>query len=210
LENESTCDRFDLNSSVFWQPTFEDGCRVDIKSYNVYAASAMDGEYTLLADNIQDTMLVETDLSSLARCYRVAAIDASGHVSEWSEPACNDNCPYYELPNVFTPDENGYNDLFSAYFKPVQGDETIKYNNVNRCPRFVDRVNISVFNRWGKEVYTYSSDDGGSIYINWDGKNKNGVDLEVGVYYYVADVKFKVIDPAKRDKKIKGWVHLVR
>lgn len=209
LNSEETCERTDLTSTIFWSPSFENGCRIDIKSYNVYALGSKEGEFTFIA-NVADTFYTEPSLSSLARCYRVSAVDALGQTSELSEVVCNENCPYYELPNVFTPDNNGDNDLFSAYYKPSDGSNGKKYNNVNRCPRFVERVDLTVYSRWGREVYNYSSDGGGSIYIDWNGKNNSGTELEAGVYYYVADVVFKTIDASKRNKTLKGWVQLVR
>jgi fibronectin type 3 domain-containing protein len=207
--NEETCEPLDLNSSVVWQPVFENGCRLDIESYKVYGADSEDGEFTLIAENVRDTFFTETSLTSFARCYRVAAVDKTGQVSELSDAVCNENCPYYELPNVFTPDGNGYNDEFSAYYKPIP-DDGKEHAFINRCPRFVQQVVLRVYNRWGREVYSYSSANGGSIYINWDGKSNTGIALDAEIYYYVADVTFQTHDPKKRSKTIRGWVHLAR
>ena len=67
-----------------------------------------------------------------------------------------------EIPNTFTPNQDGTNDLWII----VNLQEYIK-------------ANVKVFNRWGNLVY-----DNYGIYTPWDGK-KNGKDLPVATYYYV-------------------------
>ena len=136
-----------------------------------------------------------------------------GRASPLSEPACNDNCPYYALPNVFTPNGDGCNDTFTAFYDPevYENEETVcTVLNVIQCPRFVKDVKFYVFNRWGQEVYRYNSDNDRSIYIGWDGRDNKGTVLEPAVYFYKADITFDVIDPTRRKKTIKGWVHLLR
>src|SRR3989337_165626 len=78
----------------------------------------------------------------------------------------------------------------------------------SKCARFVDKVFLRVYNRWGKEVYSYESGGERTIYIDWDGRDLNGRELSTGVYYYIADVTFDSVDPAKQNQVIKGWVHL--
>lgn len=206
----SNCGQNEFSSTVFWSPNRADSCRKDVVSYNIYAADELTGEYTSIAVGVRDTFYTEHGLPSFARCYQVTAVDGQGHESDKSDPACNDNCPYYELPNVFTPNGDGCNDVFSSFYHP--GDEPASpcaFTDVSRCARFVERVQLRVFNRWGKEVYTYASDDINSIYINWDGRDANGKLLESAIYYYSADVDFRVIDPAHKHSRIKGTIHLV-
>jgi hypothetical protein len=146
-------------------------------------------------------------------------VDRAGNESELSEPFCFDNCPYYELPNVFTPNGDNCNDLFSAFSDRVSVDEDgnspceapIDLENLRkRCARFVQKVTFTVYNRWGREVYSYQSGGERTIYIDWDGHDNNGKELSGGVYYYSAEVIFDVVDPAKQKQIIKGWVQIVR
>jgi len=78
-----------------------------------------------------------------------------------------DNCIDYTLPNVFTPNGDGINDIFrpSTY-------------------SFVERVDMKIYNRWGMLVFKTEDPD-----INWDGKRMNTDELvPPGAYYYVCDV----------------------
>ncbi len=69
------------------------------------------------------------------------------------------------LPNAFTPDGDGLNDVFRVL------------GNVGRLENF----NLSVFNRWGEQVF-YTTDK----YAGWDGQYK-GVEASVGVYVYMLE-----------------------
>jgi gliding motility-associated-like protein len=79
---------------------------------------------------------------------------------------CVDNCPYYFLPNVFTPNRDEVNDHFQAF--PW---------------KFVDSVDVRIFNRNGEEVYQ-TNDPG----IHWNGMHREGGMCSDGVYYYTAKV----------------------
>jgi hypothetical protein len=125
------------------------------------------------------------------------------------------------LPNVFTPNGDKCNDFFSAFgitFNTPEipdGDCSIPISDeyIQRCARFVERVDFKVFNRWGREVYSYIGQRGNenTIYINWDGRDKAGREIAAGIYYYAADVTFDSTGPGgKTVKTIKGWVHLIR
>jgi hypothetical protein len=133
---------------------------------------------------------------------------------------CFDNCPYYELPNIFSPNADGCNDFFSAYsdrdFIGESGQpsgelcEFTPDESKAKCARFVEKVDVRIFNRWGKEVYSYESGGERTIYIDWDGRGEDGRELSTGVYYYVAEVTFLSVDPEKRNQIVKGWVQLMR
>ncbi|MEQ8473305.1 MAG: gliding motility-associated C-terminal domain-containing protein, partial [Marinoscillum sp.] len=62
-----------------------------------------------------------------------------------------------------------------------------------------------------KEVFKYDSfENPNGIYINWDGKNKQGTEMPAGTYYYSAEVTFDVLRPKDATKVFNGWVQLMR
>ena len=216
------CSISSFSNTLMWVRP-KDDCAADVQGYKIYRAAEKEGEYAWLENAgvggiVKDTFFVDngingSGLSSLAYCYRISAIDRSNNESELSDPACNDNCPYYELPNVFTPNGDDCNDVFSAYSNRNLGGENsdcVQVDTQTRCARFVQDVDFKVFNRWGSEVYTYSSGSERTIYIDWDGRASDGTELASGVYYFVADVTFDSVDPKTRNQTIKGWVHLLR
>ncbi|HMP93925.1 MAG TPA: gliding motility-associated C-terminal domain-containing protein, partial [Phnomibacter sp.] len=85
-----------------------------------------------------------------------------------------------EIPNAFSPNGDGINDVWN-----------IKY--LDSYPGAI----IQLFDRYGRLVFN-------SVGYNkpWDGKQK-GVDVPVGVYYYV-------IDPKNGRKPMTGSVTIVR
>lgn len=210
------CDQDVFSNVIMWNTPPDAACRKDIRGYHVYASSTKGGEFTLIAENVRDTFYIDNNLLSFARCYKIAAIDVSGNLGELSDELCIDNCPYYELPNVFTPNGDNMNDEFSAYsirgFDCGEGD-CIPAELRLKCARFVKSVNFTVFNRWGQEVFTQFSrvgNDTQSIYIDWNGKDSRRQELSSGVYYYVAEVTFDSVDPDNNTQLLKGWVHLIR
>jgi hypothetical protein len=216
--DQKNCIETNFVNTIRWSLP-DESCEADIRSYNIYVSASSDGNYTLLANVLKGENIYEDkNLASLARCYRITAVNRAGVESGFSEPQCNDNCPQYVLPNVFTPgDGNNCNELFSAYGVELNLGETPKCPPADvsneLCARFVQRVVFSVYNRWGKKVYDYTGqlgDPNHSIYLNWDGRDNQGNDLTTGIYYYLAEVTYDVGNPAKRFDKIKGWVHIIR
>jgi gliding motility-associated-like protein len=138
----------------------------------LYFAPFQDSTLELLTtfDSDLDTFFVHADRGSIAGCYYVTALDSVQYNNE-SEPsniACIDNCEgYYALPNVFTPDATGVNDLYHPL---------LPY-------KFVDSIDLKVFNRWGDLVFETTDPD-----INWDGRNLDGKVLTDGVYFYEVTV----------------------
>ncbi len=214
----NSCEPQTFSNTLQWLRPEDPVCRADIRSYNIYKANRKGDAFEPYVTNVRDTFFVDDNLPSFARCYKITAVDRSGNESEMSEEFCFDNCPYYELPNVFSPNGDCQNPKFSAF-----GDVKLDENLIDpcgsqrvivdirtRCARFVEKVNFTVFDRWGKEMYNYESGGERTIYINWDGKDSGGIEVPGGVYFYSADVVFDVVDPAKKNKTFKGWVHLLR
>jgi len=81
------------------------------------------------------------------------------------------NCaPLLEMPNVFTPNNDGLNDIF----KPSA------FENVSH-------ISISIYNRWGILVYQYTGDA-----LQWDGFTNKGEKASEGVYFW--SLEFRDLD----------------
>ena len=199
LEFES-CGFASFTNTVTWEVDNVDG---DIAFFNVYYSNtSAEDDYTIVGTS-RINEFEHRNLPEIKGCYRISAVDRSGNESGLSDPICFDNCPYYELPNTFTPNGDGINDTFRAFDQPN-----------GRCPRFVESVVVQVFDRWGgREVFSYNTDEitgEPNIFIDWDGTDNNGVELASGTYYYSVTVTFSVLDQSKRVQEFKNWVKIIR
>ncbi len=94
------------------------------------------------------------------------------------------------VPNAFSPNGDGNNDLFMIFAGPNQ----------------VEKVrNFLVFNRWGETVFEYHNFDPNNPAYGWDGTFR-GQPLNAAVFTWYAEIEFK----DGRVELFKGDVHLVR
>jgi gliding motility-associated-like protein len=87
-----------------------------------------------------------------------------------------------ETANVFTPNNDGVNDVY-------------QFQLVN-----IVEIELSILNRWGNVMFTTTDINGG-----WNGKS-NGLDAEPGVYFYT----FKAKGAQNEAFEGHGFIHLVR
>ena len=189
LKVDSDCELF-FNDLSWLNPNDVCDTTDDVVSYNIYYRPFQDGVSEVIA-NIQganNTTYTFVDLESVAGCYNITAIDSFNNESEFSNEVCVDNCPYYELPNIFTPGEDGQND----YFVPLIGW------------RYVQEVDMRLYNRWGEELYQTTDPA-----LGWDGKNTDGVILPDGTYFYVCIV-YEIRLTGIVERVIKGTLTLLR
>ena len=166
LELVNDCEE-PLNMLTWNNPN--NSCADDTWQYNIWFTDSLGGEYVLIAtlNSAEDTTFTHVNGSSVAGCYAVTAIDTVGNESAFSNEVCGDNCPEYELPNVFTPNNDGRNDTFRPF--PYRG---------------VNRIDLQVFNRWGQVVFTTEDPD-----IGWNGTHRDTNEpVPDGVYFYVCRV----------------------
>ncbi len=160
-----------------------DSCSYDAVKFYIYYTPPGE-ENSQLIDSVDyvandTTYYLHKNINTVVGCYYVTAIDLVGNISEISNVVCvgYEECPVYKLPNVFTPNGDDWNQLFVPIGTTTSGEPTNPKANVSR-------VDMTIFNRWGKTMYTTTDPE-----IKWDGKNQNNnAECPNGVYYYVCDV----------------------
>jgi len=166
-------------------------CGDDIVQYTIYFSPGTGQPFSILTTitDINQTSYTYNNGSSIAGCFYITATDFTGNESTSGNTVCIDNCPIYELPNVFTPDGNNLNDLF----------QPLPY-------RYVKDIELIIFNRWGMVVFETTDRD-----INWNGKSNNsGEDLPDGVYYYKCIVNEIYLSGVQSRQLSPGFIHLLR
>jgi gliding motility-associated-like protein len=170
-------------------------CNVrDLAKYNIYYAASTTSPYKLIQTvrNLDDLVFEHLpDSNGIAGCYYITAVDSLGNESKRDSlsTVCVDNCPDYRLPNAFTPNGDNANDVFKAY--PF---------------RFVERIELKVFNRWGELVYTTTDPN-----FRWDGKNTGGADLAAATYFYTCRVyERRVVGIIQRSEDLSGYIELIK
>jgi gliding motility-associated-like protein len=89
------------------------------------------------------------------------------------------------IPNSFTPNDNGLNEMFMAYGTGIT------------------EFKMTIFDRWGKEIFV--SDD---MAKGWNGRQSNGSGelYKMGVYAY----RVEIVDQLGKSHTILGHVNLIR
>lgn len=96
----------------------------------------------------------------------------------------------YKLPNVFTPNGDGYNDVFEPI---VTGTD------------LVISAKTVIFNRWGNILC-----DTDNPLIQWDGKSKQThLDCSPGTYFYITDITY-IGDTGEEKLHLQGTITIVR
>jgi gliding motility-associated-like protein len=162
---DPSCDS--LYNLIYWQfGPF--GCIEDIVNVQFQfvgpGSSSMVDLPDLMPSNHQPT--IHFPGTGIAGCYLLTSVDSFMNKSEVVK-VCVDNCPIYNLPNTFSPNGDGVNDLFGPF--PYA---------------FIESVDFRVFDRWGLEVFSTEDKN-----LNWNGRiNSTGGKLPDGVYYYICIV----------------------
>lgn len=119
--------------------------------------------------------------STLLLCCALFCLSSFYETPSQNEFACN-----VYVPNAFSPNDDGVNDVFQA--------------NIG-CT--VTEFDLRVFNRWGQQVFSSQNPDDG-----WDGTMKGEPALSA-VYVYVLQVSYDQEGEVKREMKT-GDVALIR
>ncbi|MBK6266796.1 gliding motility-associated C-terminal domain-containing protein [Marivirga sp. S37H4] len=203
---DKECEFNQFENTLLWEANLVDSCDASISYYEIYYTNTLEGEFELIGTTTE-TSFTHENLPEFAGCYRIRAVDQSENRSPFSEIFCKENCPNIAFPNVFTPNDDERNDIFTPFYQGASYENSIPFD---KCPRFLEKIEFKVYNRYGKQVYSYTSGGENSLYINWDGTNFNGEELPSATYFYEALVTFKMLRPSNKQKFYKGWVQIIR
>jgi gliding motility-associated-like protein len=182
-------DEEDLFNDLKWSdPNFSCETGIEtIASYKIYYGKSED-ELTELTkvSSVSRTFRHFLNEQNISGCYAVTALDEKGNESKLSNIVCLENCPLYELPNTFTPNNDGSNDVFRP-----------------RKNLFVSTIELKIFNEWGNLVFSTTDPE-----INWRGVSNSGKELTSGTYYYTCIVN--EIFSNGEEKRLKGFIHLLK
>lgn len=187
----SDCNQQPIIPKIYWQPQLKAFCDSAITTYNVYYSSDNKNTFNLLTSVIaSDTVYSDQSNNTPSACYYVTALNKKELESAKSNIVCSsiisDKCSdfYFELPNVFSPNGDKINDIYTP--KPT--------------PQFVQSLDFKIYNRWGTRIFSTTD-----ININWDGANTTD-----GLYYYIALVGYKNSENEINSRQLKGWIQLIR
>ncbi|HXD93341.1 MAG TPA: gliding motility-associated C-terminal domain-containing protein [Bacteroidia bacterium] len=163
----------------------------DVLKYYIYYTPRQDSALTKIDSvlNVNDTTYTtNVNTQNIAGCYVIVAVDSAGNQSPLNNETCTDNCPEYELPNIFTPNSDNVNDLYV----PVKN-------------RYIQSVDFTLYNRWGEVVYENTNPA-----LGWDGKSKQMKQpVPDGTYFYTCTVYERHFYGIK-EIKLKGFVQLIK
>jgi len=173
------------NSQLHFYLESDSVCLEDTEIYTIYFLNENGKK---LITTMDSTYYFYENLNSIAGCYVVTATDSFGNESVISNQICAENCPEYELPNVFSPNSDNVNDLFV----PIKN-------------KHIESVEMKIFNRWGQVVFETNE-----VEINWNGRKRGErSDCSEGVYFYVCTINELKLNGIS-SYILKGTVSLIR
>jgi gliding motility-associated-like protein len=180
----SQCDS--LYNTIRWSIT-DPVCFEDIAGYKIYYKMTSEENLSFLTD-IADKNTFSYKHSpgeAIAGCYAVSAYDSKGNEGVKSVMVCVDSCNFYEIPNVFTPNGDNFNDILVA-----------------KTSGLVEKINFRLYNRNGLLLFRTEEPK-----INWDGTYKGKI-VSPGVYFYQCDVSEKRISGLETFH-LSGFIHVI-
>jgi gliding motility-associated-like protein len=184
LSVSSQCDS--LYNMVRWTIT-DQLCYEDVAAYKLYYKQTSEEELGLLVtiDDRDIHKYIHNLPDYVAGCYAISTVDDVGNESDLSAMICVDSCNFYEIPNVFTPNGDEFNDWLVA-----------------KTSMLVEKVEFRLFNRAGVLVFSTQEPK-----LNWDGTYKGKI-VPAGVYYYDCEVFERRISGMEQFH-LSGFVHVL-
>lgn len=117
-------------------------------------------------------------------CVKLIAYNNNSGCKDSIIKCFNTDEAFILIPNVFTPNTDGDNEVFK-----------IK-------SRGVTNFNCAIYNRWGNKLYEWNDANG-----FWDGKTPSGAIASEGTYYYIVHYS---LGASTETKTAKGFLTLIR
>jgi gliding motility-associated-like protein len=134
-----------------------------VEKYNVEIYKNADNSFFTITENNPSLLIFDDNLTRLNQShysYRITAIrNGDGQTSNSNIVDLPTKLNFY-MPNAFTPNNDGINDVFTCY------------------GTFIMEYSLCIYDRWGMQLFR--SDD---IQKGWDGKY-NGQICPAGAYYF--------------------------
>ncbi len=155
-----------------------------VKRYELYRRLGDNGDYQLYDLYTDTSAAYKNGFDSYYQCYRIKAIENVGGYEQisWSNEFCFGFDPIVWIPNAFTPDGNGLNDLYEIFTASIK------------------EFHIQIYDRWGEKLF--ESDD---PHVSWDGTFKDKT-CQMDAYIYM--IQYKGFDNKRIIKN--GTVTLLR
>ncbi len=180
-----------INTLTFTQPNVACIETNDVLGYYIYFSILLGDTLTIIDSILEATtnVYLHNPNIGISGCYAISAFDSNYNESARSNVVCVDNCPEYKLPNTFTPNNDGSNELFVPIIN-----------------RFIASIDFVVYNEWGNQVFSTKNSK-----IEWDGVSYNGKPLAEGTYYYKCKVfEQRVIGIVEAKEILKGYIHIIK
>lgn len=184
LNVTSDCDS--LYNYLKW--TIDDPlCFEDVEGYKIYYAMTYEDPLALIATIDDRNIFTYKHFPGeiVSGCYAVSAFDDNGNEGDWSPKVCVDSCNFYEIPNVFTPNGDNFNDRLVA-----------------KASGLVEKIDFQLFNRNGLLIFSTDKPR-----IEWDGTYKGKI-VSPGVYFYQCDVFERRITGLEQFH-LSGFIHVI-
>ncbi len=172
--------------------TYNDSCSYDLKTITLWYKSDQNASFSAI-ETFYGKVTTYTHYlqSTVVGCYAVSTEDTNGNKSALSPSVCvsEDSCQQYKynLPNFFSPNGDGINDMFTAF----------PWINV-------EKVEMYIYNRYGTRVF-YTEDPN----INWTGRSGDSGNICAdGTYLYYCTVHAITLSGIKK-YSFKGSITLL-
>lgn len=133
-----------------------------VEKYNIYYRKNDESQYLLVATTSDTIVDLDAAMRGIKQTYRVVAVrNNKPEFESWSNEISFIFEPVLQIPNAFTPNNDGLND----HFEVMAGN--------------IHTFELRIFNEWGQEVFKSNSPNN-----MWDGKY-NGKDCPTDVYVVV-------------------------